>query len=383
MPTAKSKIKYIAFYSDKELAKDENRSINLAVTNKVNYVCSVLGRNGYDVEIVSPCWSESKSGFYKGKVYDMPGGARLRMFASFGGMGRAAKKAKQLFAALQLLLYLLLRTKKHEKILVYHSLALMIPIGIARAVKRLKVVLEVEEIYTTVWKNESGINKEMKYISKADGYIAVSDVLKGMLPQKPCVVLYGSYNVIDKPAKKKTSDEVKVVYAGSVDALKGGALNAVISAEYLPDNFFVHILGFGSTQAIEKLEQQIKSVNEKRKKTCCQYHGTLTGDALRDFLHSCEIGVNPQYEGDYMNTAFPSKILSYLTHSLKVVSTEIKSVKLSKVSPFITFAVSDGPKDIAQAIIKAASGDAADCENAVKELDADFAKDIKALIENL
>ena len=150
-----------------------------------------------------------------------------------------------------------------------------------------------------------------------------------------------------------------------------------------PDNFFVHILGFGSTQAIEKLEQQIKSVNEKRKKTCCQYHGTLTGDALRDFLHSCEIGVNPQYEGDYMNTAFPSKILSYLTHSLKVVSTEIKSVKLSKVSPFITFAVSDGPKDIAQAIIKAASGDAADCENAVKELDADFAKDIKALIENL
>ncbi len=223
----------------------------------------------------------------------------------------------------------------------------------------------------------------MKYISKANGYIAVSDVLKGMLAQKPCVVLYGSYNVIDKPAKKKTSDEVKVVYAGSVDALKGGALNAVISAEYLPDNFFVHILGFGSTQAIEKLEQQIKSVNEKRKKTCCQYHGVLTGNALRDFLHSCDIGVNPQYEGEYMNTAFPSKILSYLTHSLKVVSTEIKSVKLSKVSPFITFAVSDGPKDIAQAIIKAASGDAADCENAVKELDADFVKDIKLLIEDL
>lgn len=380
---AKNKtIKYVAFYNDDALNKAENRNTNLAATNKVNYVCSAITRCGYNVDIISPSWSQNASGYYKGNRYTISDNIELKCFATFGSKNKISKIFKQFFSALQLLLYLLFNTKKNEQIIVYHSLGLMHVVTIAKKIKHLNVLLEVEEVYTNVWEHKVSTKKEINYIQKMEKYILVSDVLKKMFPNKPSAVLYGSYNVLDALQKDNQNiDKIDVVYAGSIDAVKGGAMNAVLSAKHLPENYFMHILGFGSQSAIGKLNEEIKLLNEQSPSERCKYHGILVGDDYRKFLFSCHIGVNPQHEGDYMNTAFPSKVLSYLSHNLKVVSTRINSIEISQIAKYITFSKDDEPKNIAKAIVESAHSKKVRHGNIVKELDNQFVDELKKLIE--
>ena len=51
-----------------------------------------------------------------------------------------------------------------------------------------------------------------------------------------------------------------------------------------------------------------------------------------------------------METAFPFKILSYLTHNLRVMSTRINSIQKSQLCSLIDFAANDSPEAIAHAI---------------------------------
>lgn len=382
MSTHNTRLKYVAFYNDDKFNKNENRVTFLAITNKINYICSALNRNGYEVEIISPCWSDNCAGYYKGNVYSISEGVKLRNFATFGSNNKIAKKAKQIFSALQLLLFLVFNTKKNEQIIVYHSLALMIPINIAKLIKKLDVILEVEEIYTDVWKVKSNKYKETKYISKFEKYILVSDLLKKMFGNKPSVILYGGYEVInDNTDSKNNKNTIEIVYAGSIDETKGGANNAVLCMKHLPDNYNMHILGFGEPHSIQKLKQNIKLINRQKGFECCNYRGTLVGKEYIKFLINCDIGVNPQYQGEYMNTAFPSKVLSYLTHNLHVVSTKIDSIALSKIAPNVTFAENDSPESIAKAISSIDIKTKCDSSNLIKELDKDFVNDLKCLIE--
>lgn len=381
MSSKNLKLKYISFYNDRKFNKGENRNTHLAATNKINYICSALVKSGYDVDIISLCWSENESGYYKGNVYNISDEITLRNFATFGSKNNLTRKTKQLFAAFQLLLFLIFNTKKNEQILVYHSLALMLPIRLASTFKNLKLVLEVEEVYTDVWDTNSTKKKELKYINKAQKYILVSDILKEMFNQKPSVVLYGSYHILETDAVEMDSRAtIDIVYAGSIDTIKGGAKNAVLCMDYLSGDYRMHILGFGEKSAIDRLLQDIALVNKNKKFECCKYHGTMVDDDYKNFLLNCDIGVNPQYQGEYMNTAFPSKILSYLTHNLKVVSTEIKSIKISKVASFINFAENDNPKSIAKAIVVASNGKLAQ-NNIIRNLDTAFVRDLKSLMD--
>lgn len=375
-------IKYVAFYNDHEINKVENRNSNLAVTNKVNYVCSALNRCGYNVDIVSPCWTENKTGYFKGNFFTISDKITLKYFATFGSRNILSKKFKQIFSALQLLLFLIFNTKKNEQVIVYHSLGLMPVINIVKLVKQLNVLLEVEEVYTNVWEKKTSTKEELKYINKMQKYILVSDVLKEMFPDKPSVVLYGSYTVVDTSCyDKKNSENVDVVYAGSIDTLKGGAMNAVLSTKYLPENYFMHILGFGSQSAVDKLNHEVNKLNEQAGRKRCIYHGVMVGDDYKKFLSSCHIGVNPQNEGDYMNTAFPSKVLSYLSHNLKVVSTRINSIEISQIAEHITFSENDEPQNIAKAIMSSANNNDINHGNIVEKLDNKFVQELKNLIE--
>src|SRR5690606_35053088 len=106
---------------------------------------------------------------------------------------------------------------------------------------------------------------------------------------------------------------------------------SVLAMNYLPNKYRLHILGFGNNSDIEELKKLINYVNKEKGYECCRYYGSLDGEKYSEFLLDCDIGLNPQKEGEYMDFAFPSKILSYLAHGLEVVSTRIKSVEQSKV----------------------------------------------------
>src|SRR5699024_6729495 len=118
----------------------------------------------------------------------------LRTFSSFGSSNKILRNLNYIFSLLQLLIYLLKECKRDETIIVYHSLMLIIPIYLLKNFKKVNIILEVEEIYSKVWK-ESGYKKlETDFINIADKYIVVSDLLKQQLPNKQSVILYGSYN---------------------------------------------------------------------------------------------------------------------------------------------------------------------------------------------
>lgn len=380
----KSKIKYVAFYNDNKLNNNEGRNTFLALTNKVNYICSALYKNSCEVEIISPCWSNNTSGYYKGNSYKIFDGVELKNFSTFGSNNIITKKLKQFYSAIQLILYLIKNTEKNEQIIVYHSLALIIPISIVRLIKNLEVILEVEEIYTDVWDDKPNKNKEIRYINKAYKYIFVSDILKKIFGNKPNVVLYGSYLVFDEKFKIQSNNKlINIVYAGSIDEIRSGALNSVLCMRYLSDNYRMNILGFGESKSINKLKQEIKLINTQKGFECCKYYGTLVGSEYNNFLSNCDIGLNPQIQGDYMNTAFPSKILSYLSHNLKVVSTNIESIKISKIAPYIIFADDDLPESVAKAISTINKTDDATANiSIINQLDEEFIEEIKNLISS-
>lgn len=375
----KRELKYIGFYNDNYFNLHENRNTSLAVKNKMDYICSALTRNNLKVKIISPCWTNNTKGFFKGKEYIKSNYITIKNFATFGSNNKVLQKINKFFIALQLLLYLIINTKRNEEILVYHSLALILPIKIAKKIKNLSLILEVEEIYSTVWKGTYDVDKEISYINMADKAIFASDQLQNYFKINKSVVVYGSYNYYDKKNfNKKLKKNIDIVYAGSIDKIKGGAKNSVLAMNYLPNKYRLHILGFGNNSDIEELKKLINYVNKEKGYECCRYYGSLDGEKYSEFLLNCDIGLNPQKEGEYMDFAFPSKILSYLAHGLEVVSTRIKSVEQSKVASRITFSKNDNPQEIAKSVLSIKIGN--QNNNIVRKLDKKFVSDIYKLL---
>lgn len=166
----------------------------------------------------------------------------------------------------------------------------------------------------------------------------------------------------------------------SIDDTKGGAYNAAKCAELLPENFIVHILGTGNKKDLDKLIGIIDNVNKEKKRNACEYHGVLIGEDYSNFLFNCQIALNPQIEGEYMNTAFPSKVISYLSHNLRVVSTRINSIEKSKLSYFITFSEDDQPENIVSSILSIKLDSPLDSASEIQKLNNDFVIHLNRLL---
>lgn len=379
MDGIKKEIKYVAFY-DIEDIKRENRQTNLAATNKIDYICSVLVKNNYRVKIISPSWTKNVKGFYNGKIKDISENIKLKIFSTFGVKTRPMRLLKYKFSLLQVFIYLLVNIKAYETIIVYHSPSLINLIKLIKKIKRCKVILEVEEIYSDVWKNSKYREKEMSVINIADKYILVSDLLKNMLPKKDSIVLYGSYNVLNIVKKEKSKKQINIVYAGSIDKTKGGAFNSILCSKHLDDSYRIKICGFGKEKNIIEMKNLIDDINKEKGFIFCKYYGTLIGKEYDDFMMNCDIALNPQNQGKYMNTAFPSKVLSYLSYDLRVVSTRVESVMSSEISDLIEFADGDSPLQVAKAIKKIDLKDDYDSSNVIYNLDKLFNDKIRLLL---
>ncbi|WP_422484801.1 hypothetical protein [Gudongella sp. DL1XJH-153] len=377
------KVKYIAYYNDDKINPRENRNTFLAIKNKVDYICRALNRNGYEVEIVSPCWSNNDTGYYKGRISRINEGVLLRNFFTIGSKGKTMKKIKQILSSIFLLKYLLFGIKKEDIVIVYHSISLIWPITIAKYIKKFDIILEVEEIYSDVWKGSANYEQEVKYIKKFEKYLFASDKLSVLFAEKPSVVIYGAYEAINVEKKENNfNDEINLVYAGSIDRVKGGAFNAIKSMRYLPNRYHLNILGFGEKTHIDEMIDLIEKLNLEMNRECCSFHGILVGDEYKKFMLNCDIGLNPQVQGEYMNSAFPSKVLSYLSHHLNVVSTAIESITISKVANQINFSADDTPSSIAKAVMTVELDKAHSQLSVIETLDYEFVKDLNSLLKS-
>lgn len=376
------KIKYIGYY-DTDENNIEKRGYALAATNKMDYICSALNKAGYEVLIVSPSKTKSNK-YYKGKKTAINENVNLKLFPTFPWGNYLQKAISIIMGDIMLILYLITQTKKNEPILVYHSLGLKNIVRFAKKIKGFKVILEVEEVYQDVMLYSKRTRKsEYKNFNIADKYIFPTVLLNQKLNinNVPYSIISGTYQVEEDRKCKFDDGKIHVVYAGTFDPRKGGALAAAAAAAYLPKNYHVHIIGFGSNDDTSMLLSTIEDVSKKTEATLT-YDGLLSGEEYIRFLQKCDIGLSTQIPGaTYNETSFPSKILSYMANGLRVVSVRIKAIEISDVGQAVYYYDEPSPEVIANVIKSIDILEPYDSRELIRDLDKDFVREIKELIE--
>ena len=369
-------IKYIGFYNLPNNGKE--RVSSLAATNKIDYICDVMVRAGYGVSLISPSWIEGKGIDYVKKI-QLAEFKRVTFFPSIGSNNKIRNYISIVISLSWLFFYLILNAKKGEKVVVYHSPWIALPLILSKRIKKFKLVLEVEEVYSDVSSLHKIFDKfEKKVFECSDYFLFSTDLLsKKINKNRPFLVLYGSYNVPKKMSNPPNDGKIHLIYAGIIDSHKAGAFNAIETALYLNDNYIIHVIGFGE---IAKLEKRILEIN-KISKCKVFYEGIKQGDEYIEFCQSCHIGLSTQnIEGAYTESSFPSKILSYLSMGLNVVSGDISCVKKSKVSSLVTFYKGDS-KNIAASILTIDMKSSEYITSEIKKIGVDFENEIKNIID--
>lgn len=377
-----SVIKYIGYYTDSSVTP--SRSVPLAGRNKMNYTIGVLTRLFDRVEIISPACVKRGEPGCGGSVTSLGGKVRLKLFSMFGSRNRLTASLNCRLVKLKLLLYLLSHTRKDEPVLVYHSLVISDIILLAKKLRKFKLILELNEIYSDVPGIMEGRRKdELKIIGKADAFLFPNDQMNGMFnpEDKPFAVEYGIYTPGVRMAEKFDDGKIHVVYAGTFDPAKGGVAAALAAAACLPENYHVHILGFGSDTQTDEIRRTVERINALGK-CSVSYDGMLDGEEFIKFLQRCHIGLSTQNPDAAFNaTSFPSKILTYLANGLEVVSIDIPAISDSRLSDDITFYRTQTPEAIAAAIMEVDTFEPHDA--LLKRLDTALTTDIRHLYESI
>lgn len=381
------KIYYVGFFGD-DLAYEENRYLAPSGVNKMEYIARALGSEGMKIKIISTAWLK-----YKKEV-----GAKISLQRSFSLNNnidcilplsiaiplKISNLLSMFIAKVWLILYFLMNVRKNDNVIVYHSTFFVSTIYWLKKIIRFKLILEVEEVYSIVFSmDEKWKRRENRLITFADSYIFPNDLMYDYLgiKNKKQVVVYGSYLIeeTNNISFEFGDDKIHLVYAGVIDKLKLGAFNAVYAAKYLPDNYVLHILGFGAEKDVEDLQDEIQQIN--RFSECkIVYEGKKTGEDYFKFMRRCHIGLSTQInEGEYLFLTFPSKVLGYLTMGLNVVSAKVEGVVVSDISDVIGYYNEDLPQNIAETIknMRILSSDT--IKKRIIELDQKFKRDIKEL----
>lgn len=374
----KRKVYYLGYYTtDKQYQK---RVSPPAAKTKMSYILDVLREKSESVTVLSCADSVEKKILLSGNERVLEN-VNISYFASVPPKGRILRRICTYIKKLQILGKLVFQFKADDIVIVYHSLFYAGLLQKIFKLRKWKLILEVEEVYSDVIDSEKFRSTEERLFQEADGFICASKMLKESIhtDDRPCLICNGTYAVTRETCEKPRDGKVNVVYAGTLDVRKG-AYEAAAAAEYLPENYHVHILGYGGEKEINGIKKHIDDVQSKSIARV-SYDGVLQGDDYLHFLQQCEIGLCTQDPDSIFNsTSFPSKILSYLSNGLRVVSIRIPSIEQSAVADVLSFYDRQTPKDIATEIQKTVTSVSpnASCQR-LKELDAEFRRDYEAL----
>lgn len=372
-------VKYIGFY---DLANNiYPRLSSKAAIDKMNYISQSLQETGKEVEIISPSWIQNNNikGFEKQKKVEISRGIKLISCASWPTRNKVSRNIKIVFSIMWLFFFLLFKVKKNEQVIVYHTPWLSLPIRMVKFFKKILVVLEVEEIYQDVSKIPSLLRRwEDKLINCADSYILSTELLlKRVKSNTNYIVVHGNYGMKADKTKPLEDGKIHLVYAGIIDSHKKGAFNALEASKFLSEKYFLHIIGFGE---VEKLQKEIEKVN-KTNECKVSYDGEISGEKYISFCQSCHIGLSTQsMKGEYLNTSFPSKVLSYLSMGLRVISPHIDCVSKSAVGDLVNYYYEENPRKVALAIESIDFHNPSSVKSRIKELDRKFKVELNKLL---
>src|SRR5690606_100231 len=107
---------------------------------------------------------------------------------------------------IKFLFYIIWKSKAGEKVIVYHSMWLILPVVIFIKIKKIRLILQVEEIYSDVHPLHKKFKKyELYFFGLADSFIFSTELLnsKVNMAKKPSIILYGSYKSYERYINKK------------------------------------------------------------------------------------------------------------------------------------------------------------------------------------
>ncbi len=381
MHKEKTEIKYIGFYDlPTECIK---RVADLSAINKMDYICDALINRGFQIHIVSPSWfhdGASDQPYSSKQTIVMNPSKRITFCPSWGTSKKLARIIKIIFSLIWLFCWLLMNAKRNEKILMYHTPWLSVPIRWAKHIIRFRLILEVEEIYADIVVTRPYFKTlEIKLINSADSYIFSTDLLNDTLNNniKPCVIVYGGYKYYNKQTKPPDDGKIYLLYAGMIETQRLGAFNALEACKYLSEKYVLNILGFGETAKLQKRISELAQI------TSCKvsYDGIKSGEKFINYCQQHHIGLSTQsLSGANLESSFPSKILAYLGTGLRVVSGKVECVKRSAVNSLMTYYEKDTPEDIAKAIMSIDLNSEYDSIGLLESLDFEFKENITKLL---
>ena len=274
---------------------------------------------------------------------------------------------------------------KGDLVWIYHVNVAELVFIILAKLKKMKVILEIEEIYADVTENKYKKWFELQVFKMPNAYIFPTQQLNSIINthNKPSVIIEGTYKAEPAQVVPSNKDIIHVIYAGTLDPRKGGAMAAAAAAEYLPEGYLIHILGFGPKEQIKYIKEQIQLIQQKTK---CKvsFDGLKTGNDYICFLQSCHIGLSTQNPNAAFNaTSFPSKILSYLANGLHVVSIRLPVIEKSAVNDLLTYYDKKTPQEIAKAIMAVDLKAPYDSRGRLKQLDQKFQEDLQKLLNDV
>ncbi len=372
---------YYLCYFDTPDNKRQDRNFVLSAVTKSTYIANALVRAGNEVEIVSASGTKSNS-FCKGGVKQLSENLSLRLFDAKPTDNVIKCVLARNFLKKQLRKYLLDNVTENDVLFVYHSLSYMDLVKEVKEKKNPKLILETNEVYADITRNEKIREVEMKFLQSADEYVMSTELLKDKVnpDNKPFAVNYGVFSPEKKLEPVFNDGKIHCVYAGVLEPRKGAGL-AIDCAGFLDKHYHIHIIGFGSEQDISAINSRIDEVG---KKTSCTvtFDGKRSEDEYLRFLQSCQVGFTTQNSDAAFNeTSFPSKVLSYLSNGLRVVSVRIKAVEISKVANLMYFYDGDNPENVANAVKSIDLADGYDSRKELERIDREFVENIVSLTE--
>lgn len=369
------KIYYLIHFDNKK-----NRNVTPSAITKGKYVASALASCSSEVEIVSLAYptKDSQDEVY----YQVSENVICHLFKGKYSNNRIIRYIDHKLYDKKIRKYLKQNVKKEDIIVVYHSLANMKLVKYIKKNVTDKIVYEVEEIYGDVINDEKAKIKELKAFKNASSYIFSNDYLNTIINTKqlPYVTCYGTYEIPTLYKESFNDNLIHCLYAGTL-AQNKGALNAINVAKYLPNNYLIHILGFGSEKDIADIKNAVNEVNNSYGTTKVIYEGLKMNEEYLKFIQKCQIGLCTQnIDAAFNTTSFPSKILSYMCNGLEVVGVNIAAIKNSKVGQYIQFYNVPDEKEIANAILNINLNNKTNNVDVVKELDKEFKEDLKDML---
>jgi hypothetical protein len=346
------KIHYIGYYRDEN--NEENYLGNIPGMLKMRYIKNILKRIGYGVCIYSLC--AGKSIYNKEKTVVVDSGEAVIYRSSIFHKNKFFTLIDRYVLNIQFHCYMFFQIKKNDTIIVYHSGFVTKAIEFWEKLKNLNVIIEIEEIYGySATKDMPSVYKEIKSLKLYRKFIVVNDIIPETLNlnKGDYVISCGVCEIPERKCQHFDDGLIHIVYAGTIERRKLGALTAIEASCFLPDNYFMHILGFGNNEAIKLALQKINQINKSAGRKRVEYHGMLRGEELTNFYHKCHIGISSYVmRPNFAYHTFPSKITTYMCHGLAVVLGYTKAFENHELSRNWSFFYEYKPEKVAEAILR-------------------------------